>query len=119
MRGKKEIKSRTKVTKNVLVFTGAMAVALLVQEYYVRVALPQSDPSGYLKFVDGRNSGPRLWIAGTMQRQISNTGDFDVTVTFNQYSLQNIKDVGSSSESNIYVMGDSFAFRWGVEEPHS
>ena len=47
---------------------------------------------------------------------MKNTGDYDVEVTFNELGLRDARSLKASTPDSIVVVGDSFAFGWGVEE---
>ena len=92
------------------------AIGLLLIEAVVRVVAPSSDPSGAVAFTnlpDGTPVGP----ANVIRRQRKNTGDYDVEVRFNALGLRDAKSLNASTPDSIVVVGDSFAFGWGVEEP--
>lgn len=92
-----------------------VAAVLAGQEFAVRLAMPAFDPTFHLRFEAPRPGIPPLGKAG-MQRQINNVGDYDVTVTFNRNGLRDRKDLATSRPEDFFVLGDSFAFGWGVEE---
>jgi GDSL-like lipase/acylhydrolase family protein len=94
----------------------ATVVALLLTEGVVRLAAPAYDPSGSVTFTnlpDGTPVGP----TNVVRRQRKNTGDYDVEVRFNALGLRDVKPLNASTPDSIFVVGDSFAFGWGVEEP--
>ena len=94
---------------------GAALLALLIVEGVVRVVAPVYDPSGSLAFTylpDGTPIGP----PNAVHRQTKSTGDYDVLVRFNALGFRDPKPVESSTPESIFVVGDSFAFGWGVEE---
>jgi hypothetical protein len=94
----------------------AVAVAVVAQEFAIRLALPAYDPTAHVRFdLDPRLGVPR-GRPNSVQRQVLNAGDSDVTVTFNRYGLRDRRDVATGTARDIYVVGDSFAFGWGVEE---
>jgi hypothetical protein len=89
-------------------------VSLLLLEWSVRLLMPAYDPAGQISFarIDGVPLGPpgfdgRLW---------RNTGDFEVSVRINEHGLRDRKDLSRSVAGDLFVVGDSFSFGWGVEE---
>jgi hypothetical protein len=89
-------------------------VALVLLEFVVRVFFPIFDPSGYVEFghlPDGTPIGP----FGRVLRQVKNTGDYDVEVRFNAWGFRDDKSLTSATDADLFVVGDSFAFGWGVE----
>ena len=104
-----------------LMFRRASVVALfflsiiVLQEFSIRLALPEFNPSKHLVFswhVDDLNLGTPY----TVQRQNKNTGDFNVEVRFNRYGLRDSEDVSKAGPKDFLFVGDSFIFGWGVEE---
>jgi hypothetical protein len=94
----------------------AAAIPLLaLAEYSIRLAMPSFDPSNHLRFEPARDGRPTLGRPGT-QRHINNVGDYDVSVTFNRHGFRDRKDLVQSTPRDIFVVGDSFAFGWGVAE---
>ncbi len=96
-----------------LVASSIIAVALF--EGMVRMFFPAYDPSGQVALVVGPN-GLVLGPSNHTTRQSKNTGDYDVKVHFNQHGFRETKDVANARSGDIVVVGDSFAFGWGVEE---
>ena len=96
--------------------TIAFFIALIViQEFSIRLAMPDFNPSKHLEFswhVDDLTLGQ----PGAKQRQIKNTGDFNVEVQFNRYGLRDKQDVGLAGSKDFIFVGDSFIFGWGVPE---
>jgi hypothetical protein len=101
---------------SVAVVCVSAAATLFVLEFAVRWVIPQYDPSGHLSFVPGDATRPPLGRPDTEQRQIKNTGDFDVTVRFNKYGFRDDRDLARSTAEDFFAVGDSLAFGWGVEE---
>lgn len=91
------------------------AVALLLAEGIVRLVFPAFDPSG--RFAFGYQVGPlTLAVPNRAARQAKNTGDYDVTVRINRRGLRDDKDIALAVPGDLVVVGDSFAWGWGVEE---
>ncbi len=98
----------------ILSFCLIVVVSLLALEWLVRMLLPGYHPAGQISFIQDngvplaqRNFDGRLW---------KNTGDYNVEVKINRYGFRDKKDLSASSASDIFVLGDSFTFGWGVEE---
>lgn len=94
---------------------GAVAAGLLVMEGLVRLTAPAYDPSGHVRFThlpDGTAIGP----PNLTRRMVKNTGDYDVEVAFNAVGFRDWKSLTTSTPDSIFVVGDSFALGWGVEE---
>jgi GDSL-like Lipase/Acylhydrolase family len=91
-------------------------VALLLAEGVVRFVAPAYDPSGSVDFIDAPD-GTTVGPANVTQRLRKNTGDYDVEVKFNALGFRDAKSLSASTPDSIFVVGDSFAFGWGVEEP--
>jgi hypothetical protein len=94
----------------------AVAISGLAAEFAVRLAQPELNPARHLRFEASQNGLPTLGPRNTEQRQIKNTGDFNVMVRFNRYGLRDSKDLATSTEEDIFLVGDSFTFGWGVKE---
>ncbi len=93
-----------------------LVVAVLAQEFAVRLALPAYDPTAHVRFNLDSRLGVPLGRPNSVQRQVLNAGDYDVNVSFNQYGLRDRRDVATGTARDVYVVGDSFAFGWGVEQ---
>ncbi|MBI5162508.1 MAG: hypothetical protein HY985_01250 [Magnetospirillum sp.] len=107
------LKNLASSTLIVLVVT---ALTLLAGEFAIRWLMPQLDPSGQLEFV-GVDGGRFLTgRPGAVQRQVKNTGDFDVTIRFDAHGFRESKDIAAAAADDWFVMGDSLPFGWGVDE---
>jgi hypothetical protein len=92
-----------------------VAVALAAFELAVRLFFPAFDPSGQFRFSHEVAGGLILGEPGTSTRQRKNTGDYDVPVRINARGLRDDKDVAQATSADIAVVGDSFAWGWGVQ----
>lgn len=94
----------------------AIAVSGLAAEFAVRLAQPELNPARHLRFEKPKNGLPTLGPRNTEQRQIKNTGDFNVIIRFNKYGLRDSKDLATATTADLFLVGDSFTFGWGVKE---
>jgi hypothetical protein len=96
--------------------TLAAALALIICEFSVRFTVPKYDPAGHVAFYTDPSLGVALGKPNSTSRQIKNSGDYDVEVVFNRHGLRDRRDVSTGTRKDLYVVGDSFAYGWGVEE---
>ncbi len=110
--------TRARPARRVILGTLAIAVATCVAlglaEGLTRLFFPAFVPSGRFEF--RHQAGPLgLGQPGTTQRQVKNTGDYDVAVSINRHGLRDSKDIAEATADDLIVVGDSFAWGWGVE----
>lgn len=100
---------------NPLIFLSSSILSLFLLEFLIRIILPVHDPSGMLEFYHNQDGVP-LARENSISRQWRNSGDYDVTVQINQYGFRDTKDLRMSTANDLFVVGDSFSFGYGVEE---
>jgi hypothetical protein len=100
---------------NPIIFLSSNILSLLLLEFLIRIILPVYDPSGMLEFYQNQDGVP-LARENSISRQWRNTGDYNVAVRINQYGFRDSKDLSLSTVNDIFVVGDSFSFGYGVEE---
>ena len=76
--------------------------------------MPRYDPSGHVKFKVNKDNVTLAANLGKL-RQIKNTGDYNVKTNINNLGFREAKSLQTSNFSDIFVVGDSFSFGWGVE----
>lgn len=94
----------------------AIVCAVAIAEWSVRLALPDYDPTSQLQFDRAPATGLALGQPNTRTRQIKNSGDYNVGIVINRYGLRDDKDITTGTADDLYVIGDSFTFGWGVEQ---
>jgi hypothetical protein len=98
-----------------LVLGMSCLLGLLALEFAIRKLLPSYDPRNAV--TSRRNEeGLLMGIPFASTRQGLPKGDFMINISFNRYGLRDPKDFAQSSTNDIFVVGDSMAFGYGVEE---
>lgn len=105
----------TRFTQAALVVAIATALGLALAEGLTRLLVPAFEPSGRFAF-DHEIAGLVLARPGTVARQVKNAGDYDVAVRINRHGLRDSRDIAMAQPEDLVVVGDSFAWGWGVEE---
>ncbi len=83
-------------------------------ELFSRILFPETAPKKNLYFNNMQNNlkiGPK----NLTLRQMKNSSDYNVEVSFNNYGFRDIKNLNNSKYSDFFVVGDSMSFGWGVE----
>ena len=84
-------------------------------ELFSRMFFPETTPKNNLYFKNMQNNlkiGPK----NLTLRQMKNSSDYNVEISFNNYGFRDIKNLKNSKYSDFFVVGDSMSFGWGVEE---
>ncbi len=100
---------------NSALLVGVFVIGIVMMEAAIRILFPIYDPSGQVEFVKGTNSRPPLGEPNTELRQTKLAGDYDVSVAFNEHGLRDRHNLATGTADDVYVVGDSFSFGWGVE----
>lgn len=93
---------------------GTALLALGLGELAVRRLVPAYHPSGQVRLE--RQGELLLGVPYSRARQRKNTGDYDVEVRFGPRGFRDARDVAQAAGQDLLVVGDSFAFGWGVAE---
>jgi hypothetical protein len=112
--GGQDAKRKTRVAR-IVALTVSILLSGLLLEGAVRLLMPAYSPCGNVVFRMTPEGVP-LAIPNFSGRQWKTTGDYDVRVMINHYGFRDSKDLKTSRKDDIFVVGDSFSFGWGVEE---
>ena len=101
---------------NFLLVLLAAIISVAAGEALIRIFLPSFDPAKQIFFYKGELDKPTLGPPNLSLKQTSTSDDFDVHISFNKYGLRDHKVVSNGQIGDLYIVGDSFAFGWGVEK---
>jgi len=104
-----------KYLKNLFLLVFSLIFCIVALEFCLTKLFPKFDPScrfAYYTNPDGVILGPKNFKG----YQVDNSGDFDFRISINKYGFRDKKDLSKSSYDNIFVVGDSFSFGYGVRE---
>src|ERR1041385_5871701 len=109
-------RSRLKEWAARLLLLGVTCVlGLLALEWGVRKFLPFFDPRNQI--IRQRNAeGLKLGVPSKTVRLGTPKGEFLVSITYNRWAFWDPKDFTQAGTNDIFVVGDSQTFGWGVEE---
>ncbi|MCX7935924.1 MAG: hypothetical protein N3A66_11780, partial [Planctomycetota bacterium] len=110
-----EGQKRKKILGKLLLSATSLAAAMALLEIGCRLFLPQYVPTAAIPFYD-LPDGARLGPPASVWRLWRKDGEFDVEVKFNRHGFRDRKDYAQSSADDWFVVGDSFAFGYGVRE---
>lgn len=92
-----------------------LLLAVLAAEALLRLS-PRLRPEAATPGLERREGGLALGPPAAVRRHVRNSGDFDVRVTYNALGLRDRREPAQAPPGTVFVVGDSFAFGWGVEE---
>jgi hypothetical protein len=91
-----------------------LVAGLGLAEGFVRLLFPTVVRSAQVEFT--YSAGPLLLAQPeTRTRQTSKAGEYDVSIGINSHGLRDSNDVATAGADDIVVVGDAFAWGWGVE----
>jgi len=99
---------------NTALLVTTIVFCLVLIEIGIRIFFPSYDPSGQVQLF-GLSDGTVVGRPGAVLRQSKNTGDYDVHVRFNSFGFRDDKLLTAATDRDLFVVGDSFPFGWGVE----
>lgn len=102
-----------------LIFLLTIASLIAFNEFALRFALPEFNPRAQLTFLLGTDERPPLGPKNAVLHQSKNSGDYNVVVRFNELGLRDPNLVSGGTASDIYLVGDSYPFGWGVPQKDS
>jgi lysophospholipase L1-like esterase len=97
---------------NIGVLVVCTVISVVLFEVAIRIFLPvyvPSDRVGFVWFGDAMVGSP-----GAVFRLSKNAGDYDVEVRFNALGFRDEKSLATSTDRDLFVVGDSIPFGWGV-----
>lgn len=114
-RSKAEYRTLKNIFYGILLAAVSFIISIVVIEVFIRIALPIYDPSGNVHFYYNSDH-VILGVPHFKGHQWKNTGDYNVPFEINVYGLRDHKNLKESKPTDIFVVGDSFAFGFGVRE---
>ena len=111
-------KMRLDAIANIFLIAFSLAAGVLASEALTRIFAPQFTPRNrYLQYeyfkVDDGNERERVFLRNSQQSQISNSGEFNVSIKANSLGFRD-EDFSQDTTFDYIAMGDSFAAGWGV-----
>jgi hypothetical protein len=99
------------------VLSVSVAISFALLEFTVRMFFPFYNPRGPHQIVFHVNEdGVPLGPENQTIRQRSPQGDYDVQVSFDRLGFRETRDLGTSTSTDWFTVGDSFGLGWGLEE---
>ena len=89
---------------------------LFIQEFVLRFVLPDFNPNHHIRFKKATNTTPVIGVENGTFRLIKNSGDYNVTVRFNEHGFRDTKNIKEAKIDDWIMVGDSFSMGWGVEQ---
>ena len=102
---------------NVIIFLTSFFLMVIFLEITVRNIFPEYDPTDqHISYYLNESEVPLLKHRSSTLRQWVNSGEYDVSIYANELGFRSRKTLRNLPADAIYVVGDSFAFGYGVEE---
>lgn len=98
-----------------LILLVSLTFCMIILEGLSRWYFPAYNPIGRFS-IRLDEAGRPFGLKNFQGRQWSSTGDFNVSISLNQYGFRDQKDLAHSTSKDYFVVGNSFPFGWGVPE---
>lgn len=98
----------------ILIIAVGLLIGIFITELLIRICLPYYRPDRQVAFYHNSKGVP-LGPPNVERRVSTPKGDYDLSIRFNSYGFRDEKDFKNAKTDDLFVVGDSFAFGWGVE----
>ena len=76
---------------------------LFIQEFVLRFVLPDFNPNHHIRFNKATDASPALGVQNATFRLVKNSGDYNVTVRFNEHGFRDTKNIKEDGTLTDYI----------------